>query len=138
MKGNLTREWYTRVVATVKNQGTRWGLIGWDANRRRSWSMILGNEGDVKPIGQWADILATYFKEYIGLAELKTVDILAKERTLKWSHASHATRIPGNYIRPADQIPLALYGITALKWSDRKLTKWCKHYNEKRQLVAWR
>jgi hypothetical protein len=138
VKGNLTREWYTRIVATVKNQGNRWGLIGWDAGSRRSWSIVLGNEVDARAIGQWADLMAIYFKEYLCQTGLKTVDILAKERITKWSHASHAARVPGNHIRPADQIPMALYGVTALKWSDRKLTKWCKHYTEKRQLVAWR
>ena len=53
-------------MATVKNQGTRWGLIGRDAGSRRSWSLILGNEVDAKAIGQWVDLMAIYFKEYIG------------------------------------------------------------------------
>jgi hypothetical protein len=40
MEGDLTPNWYARVIATVK-QNDNWGIIGWNANKRLTWLVIL-------------------------------------------------------------------------------------------------
>jgi hypothetical protein len=50
IRGNLTMGWYTRVIATAR-LGDRWALLGWDANRRRSWTVILGKKSDAEAMG---------------------------------------------------------------------------------------
>ncbi len=78
------------------------------------------------------NLLATFFKSYLVTSGLKTVDHQPIEKETDWSHSYHVIDIAGEEIKPADQIPMALYGVTALKWSDRKLAKWLRHYTEKR------
>jgi hypothetical protein len=43
IKGKLTMGWFTRVIATAR-AGNIWALLGWDANKRRSWAVILGKK----------------------------------------------------------------------------------------------
>ena len=54
---------------------------------------------------------------------MKTVDHQPIEKEAKWNHAYHVIDTAVDDIKPADQIPMALYGVTALKWSDRRLVK---------------
>jgi hypothetical protein len=83
-------------------------------------------------MGAWVNYLTTQFKDHLVASGLKTVDHQPLEKEAKWNHAYHVIDTAVEGIVPADQIPMALYGVTALKWSDRRLVKQVKHFTEKR------
>ncbi len=77
---------------------------------------------------KWGKALATTFKGVILGTGMRTVELLIKEREVKWTHTSSIIELTNNTVKAADQLPMALYGVTALKWGHRKLVKQCRLY----------
>jgi hypothetical protein len=78
-KGKLTKGWYTRVIATIRKRDA-WGLVGWDANNRRSWVVILSEGIDMTTMETWANNLVKSFQDFYINSGLRTMDLLPIER----------------------------------------------------------